>query len=458
MSIPRSMMLVVTVSALVMGFQSGVSGAEMRTPPHRPVVRRAAAQEPVPSSVLRGGTTVRTAVPSSGMMVEEGPLLASPEIVGEPVMMPELAGGEFFPGVGPVVGDACCDPCFIPRQRWVSLEYLMWWRRGQPLPPLVTSSPAGTPQDEAGVLGFEDTRILLGGDTVGEVARPGGRITLGVGLDPFGCHSIEGRYYALGETAITYTRTSDGTPILARPFFDQETSAAASLLVAYPGFTTNGVVQAQGTSDVLGGDVLYRWTVSRLPTSTMSLVGGYQFARIDESLVIGHRTVAVDIPLVDPGTTFEVRDSFATRNEFQGGSIGLSWQHLGCGWNVEVLAKVGLGNMHQVVNIAGQTVVTTPAPDSTVDTEAAGLLARGANLGQHTRSEFAVAPEIGVNCQYQLSQCLVVNLGYSFLYWSNVALPGAQIDPQLRVPTPSYTIRDNSYSLHGLNVGAEFRF
>ena len=36
---------------------------------------------------------------------------------------------------------------------------------------------------------------------------------------------------------------------------------------------------------------------------------------------------------------------------------------MGRGWNLELLAKVGFGNMHQVVTIAGQTVVTTPAPD-----------------------------------------------------------------------------------------------
>ena len=66
-----------------------------------------------------------------------------------------------------------------------------------------------------------------------------------------------------------------------------------------------------------------------------------------------------------------------------------------------------------------------------MDERAEGLLAQGVNLGQHSRDQFAVAPEFAVNCEYQVSQCLVVNLGYSFLYWSRVALPGNQIDPEL---------------------------
>jgi len=198
--------------------------------------------------------------------------------------------------------------------------------------------------------------------------------------------------------------------------------------------------------------------VSRAGLSTMTVVGGYQFARIDENLRISHSTDAVDIPLVDPGTTFEVSDSFDARNEFHGGTIGLALEQTGPGWNLELLAKVAFGNMYQVVTVAGETVVTTPAPDSTVDRQAEGLLAQGVNLGQHKRNQFAVAPEFAINCEYQLSQCLTVNIGYSYLYWSRVAQAGDQIDSNLTVPTGEFAIRDNSYWLHGLNLGGELRF
>ena len=45
---------------------------------------------------------------------------------------------------------------------WFQAEYLLWWIQGNPLPPLVTTSPEGTPQSNAGVLGAAGTGILFG--------------------------------------------------------------------------------------------------------------------------------------------------------------------------------------------------------------------------------------------------------------------------------------------------------
>src|SRR5580704_1335431 len=48
---------------------------------------------------------------------------------------------------GNVVADSSGD------RGWVDAEYLLWWMRGQTVPALVTTSPAGTPMSSAGVLG-----------------------------------------------------------------------------------------------------------------------------------------------------------------------------------------------------------------------------------------------------------------------------------------------------------------
>ena len=124
-----------------------------------------------------------------------------------------------------------------------------------------------------------------------------------------------------------------------------------------------------------------------------------------ESLSIASSTEAVGIPLVDPGTIFEVTDAFETSNQYHGGSIGLVLEHCGPWWSLEVLAKVGLGNMYEVVTISGQTVTTTPPPNPTTDRNDFGLLAQGVNLGVHSRNQFTVAPEFGVNFVFQLSEC-----------------------------------------------------
>ena len=51
-------------------------------------------------------------------------------------------------------------------------EYLLWWSNGNPLPPLVTTSPAGTPRPSAGVLGQPGTEIVYGAQTIDTEFNP----------------------------------------------------------------------------------------------------------------------------------------------------------------------------------------------------------------------------------------------------------------------------------------------
>ena len=57
-------------------------------------------------------------------------------------------------------GTAFCGP---PGRVWLRADYLMWFTTGTRLPPLVTTSPQGTPANQAGVLGAPGTTILFGG-------------------------------------------------------------------------------------------------------------------------------------------------------------------------------------------------------------------------------------------------------------------------------------------------------
>jgi hypothetical protein len=40
-----------------------------------------------------------------------------------------------------------------------------------------------------------------------------------------------------------------------------------------------------------------------------------------------------------------------------------------------------------------------------------------------------VVPEVGVKVGYQVTPHLRAQVGYDFLYWSDVVRPGSQIDP-----------------------------
>ena len=72
--------------------------------------------------------------------------------------------------------------------------------------------------------------------------------------------------------------------------------------------------------------------------------------------------------------------------------------------------------------------------------------------------EFAVSPELGINCRYSITECLDLTFGYSFIYWSSLAQAGRQIDPMLNDPPPAFSLNSESYWVHGLNAGANFRF
>src|SRR6056297_3074011 len=72
---------------------------------------------------------------------------------------------------GPVTKDGMWDlhgiggrrpRLFRPPHYWVTAESLLWFGKGRTMPALVTTSPAGTPQVDAGVLGRPGTQVLFG--------------------------------------------------------------------------------------------------------------------------------------------------------------------------------------------------------------------------------------------------------------------------------------------------------
>ena len=53
-----------------------------------------------------------------------------------------------------------CSHCCKRMDVWGSAEFLLWWSKGSVTPPLVTTSPSGTAQADAGVL--PDADVLFG--------------------------------------------------------------------------------------------------------------------------------------------------------------------------------------------------------------------------------------------------------------------------------------------------------
>lgn len=360
---------------------------------------------------------------------------------------------------------ACCeDVCGVccPARNYARVEYLMWWGLGRNIPPLATTGLDNAAREDAGVLGIQGTDVLYGDDRAGGDWRSGGRVTFGRVVGPTGDMSINGRFWGLEDSSETFASNSTGLPILARPFVDVNLGNS-SLLLAYPGVSTDGSIRVQSKSDVFGADAYARDLWISEDNYTVEFIAGYQFTRIDDQLVIGSQHTSIDPLSATPvGTTFDLRDSFRTQNEFHGAQLGVATNWRRGRWNTELMFKLGVGKMFQTVEIAGRTITTQPM-DNPITTQGA-LLAR-TNIGVYTRDELTYIPELGVTFAYELNPYWSLTAGYSFMYWNNVAFAGDQIDltvnltdPLVGDPRPQFIFRDADFWLQGLSFGVEARF
>lgn len=363
-------------------------------------------------------------------------------------------------------GGQCCGP---QENFYVRAEYLMWWTDGLRLPPLITTSPNGTPRAQAGVLGETGTRVLNPG-SVNNDSHSGLRIRVGGWLGGIG---VGGDYYGLDDQVARQTATSTGDPILARPFFDILNGQETAELVAFPGVVTGTVsMDARTEFDSFGLHLRFNlccgdWSVNACGHDGYRLDGfiGYRYARLHDQLVMREDLTSADPQ--NPGS-FRIRDQFVTENKFHGGELGIQYQRQRGRLMLEFLSKLALGNNHQKVGIDGSTSISTGAVN--VDFPS-GILAQRTNMGSYTRDEFAVLPEIGATVGYQVTPRLKLTLGYTLVYFSNVVRAGDQVDldvnPNLFPPEavpfagplrPQFAYQETDFWAQGLSVGGDFRW
>ncbi len=366
-------------------------------------------------------------------------------------------------------GGGCCGP---PESIWLRAEYLLWWTDGMRLPPLVTTSPSGTSRTQAGVLGEPGTQQLTPA-VVNNDARSGLRLRGGVWLGAGNRLGIGGDIYWLSDQVWSFQAGSDGSTILARPFFDSLNGQETAELVSFPG-VISGTVASEVRTEFGSAGIHLRvnlccadWTANACGHDSARLDGlfGYRFARLDDSLIVTENLTSLDS--ASPGS-FEILDSFRTENEFHGGELGVQYQRQRGRWMVEVLSKLALGNMRQVVAIDGRTRIRSGDVDMTFPS---GILAQRTNIGRYKRNTFAVVPEVGVTLGYQLTPRLRLTLGYTLVYLSNVVRAGDQIDrdlnPNLFPPEadpfsgplrPEFAFRETDFWAQGFSVGGDLRW
>jgi hypothetical protein len=349
----------------------------------------------------------------------------------------------------------------------VSGEYLLWWIKNSSFPPLITTSPTGTPRATAGVLNADMTTIVFGGGDVQNEERSGGRLTFGIWFDCNQCIGLESSTFFLADRTISFTGTSGGSPILARPFFDAVLNRENSELVAFPN-VLSGTIAVHSTSNLWGTELNLRTNAWRGCCWRLDLLTGFRYVALDENLSVTENLLVLSG--ADAGSRINLVDSFSTHNNFYGGQLGADFEIRRGRWSLDLLAKVALGDTHEVTHISGNTLFTT---GNMSVLQPGGLLALPTNIGRFSKDRFGVIPEGGVKLGYQLTPHLRAFVGYSFLYWNEVARPGQEIDrvintsqlPSVLGPgmlkgpaRPAYTGATTDFWAQGVNVGLEFKY
>jgi hypothetical protein len=377
-------------------------------------------------------------------------------------------------GHGGKAADAACPAASCGF--YARAEFLLWWLKSDPVPPLVTQGSSLLPPDTGaenvpnpGALGMPSTVVLLGG-TIDPEEHSGGRFTVGQRFGAEQTFGLEANFFFLAHRGTNFRSGQDGSPgptVLSRPFFDVQAMAEDAEVVAFPGEKA-GNVSVSLTSQLLGAEANARVALFTGACCRLDLIGGYRYLQLDENLRIVESITSVPI---DVGNTFlRVLDEFSTHNQFHGGQLGGEAEFVHGRWALELRGQVAWGLATEVVNIRGNTQVTNPFRDDTFN---GGLLALPTNSGRHSRTRSAVVPEVGINVGWQITDHLRASLGYTFLYWSQVARPGEAIDrginpsqlasefgPGMLVgpARPAFAFKDTDFWAQGINFSVEFRY
>ena len=136
---------------------------------------------------------------------------------------------------------------------------------------------------------------------------------------------------------------------------------------------------------------------------------------IDGAVSFQRNPVGNPASILDPppaaGSRITVLDQFSTENRFYGGQVGGRFQWLYNRFTVDLTGKLALGVTHQESSIAGVSTLDNPATVTQ-----GGLLALKSNIGELSRDQFTVVPELGINFQYDVTPRIRTRIGYSGLY------------------------------------------
>jgi hypothetical protein len=316
-------------------------------------------------------------------------------------------------------------PGWSSDSRWsVSAEALLVWFKSSPTPvPIITDDYANSP----------NANVLLGGGSVDTNPNAGFKLSGTYRIDSRWGVELTGFYVPSRSTTSSVSSSGQlGSGDLLLPFFDVTTGKESYTEISFsPDY--RGSAQATLDNNLGGFELNATWSMPVQGAWNLDLIGGLRFLQLRESYTI--QTSSPYIP-PNPADIWNTTDSFAARNRFYGAQIGIrAWYDSGP-WVGSAVGKLALGSMQQQVSINGFLETNDFDNFEAAQTFPGAYFALPSNSGNHSRSEFAAVPEIALNVGYRITPQATIFVAYSFLYASNVARPGDQINRNIN-PTQS---------------------
>ena len=239
-----------------------------------------------------------------------------------------------------------------------------------------------------------------------------------------------------------------------------------------------GRIDVSTTSQLWGAETNLVANICRGCCYDIELLGGFRYMDLDERLsIVGSSTPFPGMFVLFNGGAFaspaitSSTDSYHTYNQFYGGQFGARAEYRCCNAFLRITGKLALGDTHETVNVAGSTSLLN-TPFGPAQTVTGGLFAQRGQIGSVSNDEFAVIPELEFKLGYHLTPRVTLTVSYNFLYWSEVARPGDQVNrnvnpalvpsfaefnpnaPILAVPS----IKSTDFWAQGVAVGLEIKY
>jgi Putative beta barrel porin-7 (BBP7) len=334
---------------------------------------------------------------------------------------------------------------------WVDVSYLLWWLQEGRMPPVLTTGPL----NKGGLLGSPDTVVLYGDDrlqTRHDDRFNGLRFDLGFWLNDDRTVGIEADAFFLERDSTHFKAVSDGTTLLARPYFLPD-GTPESKIIAGPtaGGTLSGGFVGYSRIEFFGEQLNLIAVLCSGDFFRIQAFGGARFLQLRD------RADLTSASQLDQTTLIGLEDHYRAHNAYYGGQVGLEGSLFHGRWSLKLKGAIGLGGNDEQVRTWGDFLFQTPTERIVTQT---GLTVQAGNTGTFNRTALNMVSEAGLQIGYDVTRWMQVIGGYTFLLWDGPIRAGDQIDLTVNPNATAGSIRpsfkEDLFWAQGLNLGLRF--